>query len=79
MKESAKQKETSFLLTVDLSKAYDGMIRSRLFDMLEGRANRSTQIGMEKVNACAINLIKELYTNQVIEFGDEIIRPTIGV
>ena len=40
MSETGKKKNTSFILSLDLSKAYDGVKRSKLLNILEERAKR---------------------------------------
>ena len=66
-----RSKQNSYL-AIDLTKAYDKVDRSKLFEILDERAST----GAEKH---IVQLLRNLYCGQEVFVGEESFRPNIGV
>lgn len=67
-----KRSQWRVFIAADISKAYDSVARTRLFGYLKLRCEMLE-------DAIVMNLLKSLYTEQVIRFGTESLYPSRGL
>jgi len=70
IKFKSSKKNKRFLLYLDLSSAYDRVIRSKLYEILERK---------KIMDENEINLLKAIHNNIQIKIGDEITCPMLGL
>lgn len=69
---NAKKNQDRLLLLVDLKKAYDNVIRDKLFHILQNRATN-------EVDHYLAYLIEQLYKDQTIIVGEETVPTQLGL
>lgn len=68
----SKRTQRKIIMAIDITKAYDNVNRRKLFNFLDQRVKTD-------IKRQVVNLIKSLYTGQLVKIGDNSFTPTKGI